>query len=241
MTKKNILFIASLAAVLSFTAFTGSVSAFSAEESGCTRPTEKNSEQIEAYKDCIREYKEKYIEQYQEKRRELKQEREEVKMQLEEKRAARCELTEGNVTKQIANFRESQSKHLQTYETLKERLANVIARLEEKGYDVAELQADLIVLEEKLAVLTEKFELFVIQLDEVSTIDCSTANGTFVAAMKEAKDALAEVRAATLDVKNYYVGTIKPDIVDLRNQIRLESKEDSRTLTPSSSASGQNE
>ena len=235
MTKKSTFIIASLFSLIGFLALTSTASAFSAEESGCTRPTEKNSEQIENYKDCIRDYKEKYREEHEEKVRELKREREEKKLELKENIAERCNLTEEKVDEKIEQFRESQAKHLERYEALKEKLANLIARLEENGYDVTELQNDLIVLEEKIAVLSEKFEAFVVQLEETADYECGNSDGNFVAAMKEAKDALAEVRTATLDVKTYYVETVKPDIVALRDQIRETSKEDSRMLKPSNS------
>ncbi|RJR27021.1 hypothetical protein C4561_04570 [candidate division WWE3 bacterium] len=238
MIKKNLtLIVASFVLLISAFA-THNVYAQSVEDSGCVPPREKNSESIAEYKECLRRYKQTFLEEYKTRQKEIKQEREEVKTQLQETRAERCDIVEGQMDARIDQYRAAQENHLARYTALKEKLANLITRLEEQGYDVTKLQEDLLVLEDKIAVLTQRFEEFVVQLEETTNFECGDSNGDFLTAMQESRNALSLVRQSALDVKNYYVNTVKQDIVALRDQIREVSKEDSRMLKPSSNTNG---
>ena len=238
MNKKNLTLIFASFALLVSTAAAQNVYAQSIEDSGCTPPREKNSETIAEYKECLKRYKQTFLEEYKTRQKEIKQEREEVKTQLKEARAERCDIVEGQMDARIDQYRAAQENHLERYTALKEKLSNLITRLEEQGYDVTTLQNDLIVLEEKIAVLSQRFEEFVVELEETTNFECGDSNGDFLTAMQESRNALALVRQAALDVKNYYVNTVKKDIIALRDQIREVSKEDSRMLKPSSNTNG---
>lgn len=145
----------------------------------------------------------------------------------------KCELITSRVDERVGKFDNNKGLHQQQYAKLKERLSNLITKLNEKGYDTSKLSSDLSTLNSKIEKFGTDYKTFTDKLKESRTYVCGASEGQFKTKLEEAKDLLKVVKQDSVDVRNYFKNTIKPDLQDLKNQ-RHEKKSETTTDTKSS-------
>lgn len=139
--------------------------------------------------------------------------------------ALRC----GNITSKadakVTKFEKNYTKHYETYIKLQDRLEEKITYWKGLGYNVDKLDEDLNTIQDKIAEYRKDYEAYMDKLDIVKAIDCDSTETDLTNTMKEAKDALKEVRKDVVDIKTFYWSTVRQDIMDLKKQIISNSEE----------------
>ena len=138
--------------------------------------------------------------------------------------ANRCEIITKNIDNRLARFNDNKNGHAIRYQELKTRLTNLISRLEQKGYDVSKLEADLTVLDTKIKKFADDYVTFIEQLKTTKGFACGQSQGAFADALSKAKDLLRLVRQDAMDIRDYYQTQIKPDLMALRAQKPLPTE-----------------
>lgn len=147
------------------------------------------------------------------------EERQKKHQEVREKvREKRCEHLEARITKRVSNFEKNKQKHIDRYNRLKTKLSNIITRLKNKGYDVAKLESDLKILDEKIKQYATDYNVFIDWLRESQDYACGQAKGVFKESVKKAREQLAVARESRKEVRRFYQEVIRQDIKDLRNQ-----------------------
>ncbi len=140
---------------------------------------------------------------------------EKLKLETPEERCAR-------ITKKIENkttgFDENKDRHYNAYKNLDDRLTKLSAKLKAKGYDVTELDADRVVLDEKISKFLTDYTAYMAKLGETKDYACGHSDGEFKGKLAEARALLKTVREDSQDIKNYFLNTIRPDIKKIRDQ-----------------------
>lgn len=131
----------------------------------------------------------------------------------------KCPTIESRIQMKIVNFDNNKIRHLNAYNNLKERLAKVESRLTDKGLDTTKLKSYLSVLSSKIDKFTNDYATYIDKLKEAQTFVCGKSKAQFLAKLKEARVVLKTVHQDILDIRSYYVNTIKPELQNLKQQI----------------------
>jgi len=137
----------------------------------------------------------------------------------------RCEAINKRVEGRISQFTEERDKHYMRFDNLRERLANLSAKAESTGFNVTDLNADIAILDTKIAKLKTDYALFIDKLAETRNFTCGHSEGQFKAALQAAKDQLNIVREDAKDIKEFYSTEIKADLKALKEQKRETMKQ----------------
>lgn len=132
----------------------------------------------------------------------------------------------------MTDFDNVKLKHLTVYDNLSARLDKIADRLEASGADVAALRADLAVLDEKIVKFTADYAVYVEKLKASQEFVCGRASSQFKTQLKETKIALQQVHKDAADIRNYFVSTIRVEIMKLRDIIKPNA-----TTTPARATS----
>ncbi len=133
-------------------------------------------------------------------------------------RERKCDVVQKKLEQRVATYREHRDDHIEKYETVKDRIKNIISKFNDKGYDTSELEADLVVLDGKIKKFQSDADAFFIKLEGANDYVCGDSEGKFRSGIREARDLLKVVREDAQDIKSYYQTTIKEDLENLRNQ-----------------------
>lgn len=132
---------------------------------------------------------------------------------------ARCPTIESRIQVKVGNFDNNKIRHMEAYANMKERLAKVDVKLTEKGLDTSKLKSELVVLDEKIKKFATDYSTYITKLKESQTSVCGQSEGKFLAKMKEARAGMKVVHQDALDIRAYYVNTIKPELQNLKKQL----------------------
>lgn len=132
--------------------------------------------------------------------------------------AARCAKIQEKIAAKSVGFDENKDRHYNAYKNLRDRMEKLVARLEAKGYDVADLKDDLSVLDTKIQKFADDYVAYQAKLGETKDYACGHSNGEFKTKLQEARAFLRTVREDSKDIKSYYLNTIKPELKEIRKQ-----------------------
>jgi hypothetical protein len=130
----------------------------------------------------------------------------------------RCDLVNAQIDRRITFFNARKDDILARQKRIAEHLTAFVDRLEEMGYDVSEVRNDLEMLQQMIAASDGDYAAFIEKLEATKEFDCEDPDGAFVAAVREAREALETYRASVKENRTFIRETIRPDIQALREQ-----------------------
>jgi hypothetical protein len=189
-------------------------------------PARKSSETIEEYKARVREEKQQYLEEYKERLREEKQtmmedsslSNEDAEKTREQVRDRVCENIEEKIDLKVARFQDNVDLHVEKYNRLKTRLAEIMLNLEEKGYDVDNLSEHLDELDELILDYAQAYSDFIDSLIFTRGFACGESEGDFRDNLRESRELLVIAKQKRAAIREFYVEVIRKDIKELRQQ-----------------------
>lgn len=171
-------------------------------------------------KEANQERKEEILQKAEQRKEERQNAIEERKQMVEEKRAKVCENIQKRVETRIVRYEKNKNAHQNVFSNMLSRLKNAIERFKQMGLETQKLEADLAVLEEKISNLYKVHDVFISELKITQDHACGGSEGEFRSKLGQARKMAPEVRAAILDVREYYVSVIRQDLLDLRVQLQ---------------------
>lgn len=139
----------------------------------------------------------------------------------------RCEAVNHRVEGRIAHF-ESEDPHFKRVTKLNESLQMIATKAKEKGLNTSLLEADLLVLNEKIATFQDDYALFIQKLKDTRNYTCGHSEGQYKAALNESKAQLRIVKQDADDIKEFVKTTIKDDLSFLREGAKERHEEKRR-------------
>ncbi|TAK95316.1 hypothetical protein EPO05_04470 [Patescibacteria group bacterium] len=130
----------------------------------------------------------------------------------------RCEKAVVKIGERLNKIEKYQESHMVAYQNLVDRLTALAERLKLKGYDVATLEADIVVLKEKIQSFSTQYDTCKVDVEELKDWDCATKHGDFKDQVKANRQCLKDVHLASKAVRSYYFSQIRPDIKAIRQQ-----------------------
>lgn len=135
----------------------------------------------------------------------------------------RCENVTARIQNRIRQYDENKDRHIDNYNKIKDRLSETANSLEDKGYDVSELRNDLQTLDSMIKEFGQNYTAFVNTLNESESLACGESEGAFKGKVEESRGQLRNSREQAKEIRDYIQNVIRPDLVDLREQIKAEN------------------
>lgn len=130
----------------------------------------------------------------------------------------RCSIATSKVDLLITRYNNNKDRHINRYNTAKDKIQKSVETLEKNGYDVTTLKADLKTWDAMIVKIGTETAQVITELNKSKEYVCGKSQGSYVDSLQKAKRELADVRQASLDVRNYYQNTIRKDLNDLKAQ-----------------------
>jgi hypothetical protein len=158
-----------------------------------------------------------------------KEERETAKEERQAAKEEKCKNVGSRIEAKMNKYENGNISVEDVHKRLKERIRNMITRLENNGIDAGKLEDDLAVLEQKINQVASSYDTFIAGLEETKTYACGESQGQFRTKLQEAKKLMANVRTGRQETMSYITKTIIPDIKALREQLKTKIEEQNQT------------
>jgi archaellum component FlaC len=149
--------------------------------------------------------------------------REAIKEKVEERIEAKCDKADNIIAKIIEHYTSTRREHVEKFNTFRKKYDEMVSTLGTKGYNVSELKKYSKNLETKISTYATDLNAFMQSLKESQQLACGESNGKYLEAVKASKELLKKVRTDIQEIKNYYHDTIRPAVINLKNEVK-ESK-----------------
>jgi len=140
------------------------------------------------------------------------------KEKKEEHVQTRCEKVLGRIDTRISNYEKNKNRHTNVYSNVVEKLTDISQKLEDKGYDVAQLTEDLGEFDALALEYAAAYDEFIALLGATKDHECGESEGAFKDALKSSGEQLKTVKTKRHNVRAFYTQTIREDIKDIRVQ-----------------------
>jgi chromosome segregation ATPase len=134
---------------------------------------------------------------------------------LESIQKARCDKITAAMENRINSFEKRKSNHETAYDNLKSRLSTLVSKLDVRGYEVADLKAEISTLGNKVDKLKGDYDAFLSKLNEIKSYACDHTDAEVKVKLGESRALLKTVRNDSNDIHNYFKTVIRPDIAQL--------------------------
>lgn len=168
---------------------------------------------------------------------EMKEKMEEKKTEIQEKKdeivQKRCDIVTKRIDNRISTFYDRKEYHVYRYKTVKERVVNLVARLEDEGYDVTELKEKLQTLDEKIKEAAVLYENFIASLESAKDFECGKSEGSFAGAVQKSSTEIKTFRDKMIEIREYFTKEIRPLLEEIKKEILNNKQAETEESTSS--------
>ena len=142
----------------------------------------------------------------------------EMQAKQEEMQAQKCARIQERVSERTGKVNDVKEKHMSVYKNMVNRISKFIERLSGQGYDVSKIEADLVVLNEKIQKFSTDYSAQTMKLGETKQFACDRSDDEFKSKLTEVRKMSELVRADAMEIRKYMQETVRVDIQALRKQ-----------------------
>lgn len=148
--------------------------------------------------------------------------REELLLKL---RKQRCERITERVQNKINGYEKNREKHVIRYRNIEKRFEKLITELKKLNIDTTKLENEIGEYKNLVNIFLEKYNKFVDSIKGAKNYACNEDDNVkgFKGSVEKSRIYLKEAREAGKEIHIYYKETLKPTLIELKNQY-LESK-----------------
>ncbi len=167
--------------------------------------------------DDIQENREEITQNREEIRQDIEESREELREQRDENITQRCENAVNRIDTIIQRYNENRLRYVNRYNALFARLNNLSAFLDENNVDTLNLSNQISELNSLVADFNSNVDLTISNLENSKNFVCGESQGEYRAVIAEAKGALLETRSTAIEINQYFLFTIVPELEEIRD------------------------
>lgn len=127
-----------------------------------------------------------------------------------------CEQVGTRIDFHLERYEERKDDFVQRVERSIVKLKEINSRLKARGCDTTKLEADYQNLGSQLSVWVNDYNTFINLLNESKTLACGESQGAYRDKVNQARNQLRTVREKGIEMRNFYSGTIRPDVEALK-------------------------
>jgi hypothetical protein len=144
----------------------------------------------------------------------LEQAQEKVQERIEQ----RCTVLNQKVELTLTRYTNNLPRHKATYQSMQQKVEQLLAKAKAAGKDTAELEADLTVFRGKVQTYAGQVDAVMKQLEVTKQYNCGSSEGQFRAALIEARRLAQQAHQTGLDLRLYYQKEIRADLNTLKSR-----------------------
>ncbi|MFW5703971.1 MAG: hypothetical protein ACOCXQ_03970 [Patescibacteria group bacterium] len=134
-----------------------------------------------------------------------------------------CERFTTRIDQIITRYDANHNRNVQRYERLIKRLQKLDEIFTGRGYDTNELQTAIEGLNERVTQVNESYGIFITELRDTQDFECGESDGSFQEAAEESRQQLQVIREQVQEVRRYYLTTVRPAIISLREEVAAQN------------------
>lgn len=137
----------------------------------------------------------------------------------EERVEERCSRVGERVDALIQRYEENKERHVARYESIANRVGDLLARVEEAGYDTTEVRLALNKMIENKQAFVARYTNFIASLEESKQYACGDSEGQFVNALQSAREQLQLARQEAVQARETANTQLREALDNLRAEI----------------------
>lgn len=168
--------------------------------------------------------------------------KEKIVLKREVVKVKQCEVVEAKVEGKTVKLNENHENRLDSFKKTRDKLQKFITRLEDKGYDVEALRADLVTYDAKVSKYKSDYSTYLTLLRETKQFTCNNSESEFKAKLQAAREQQKVVQQDSVDTRTFYAKTFRAHTIDIKKQTALvegDSAEEA-TTTNTTTIGGEN-
>lgn len=131
----------------------------------------------------------------------------------------RCAAAQGQLRAAEARIQGVETRRMNAYGNLVDRLRGLTERLAEQGVDTVKLQSQIAELELKIANFQTRVADYRLAVADLGAMDCAADPEAFWATLHAARTNRAATAETALAIRDYVIGTIKLTLQDIKAQL----------------------
>lgn len=143
---------------------------------------------------------------------------------IKEQRDKICKNTQDRVNERWTKYYEKRMNRVESMDKGIKSLEKIIEFYKSKGLNTANLEADLVALKALVGEYKTEYLKFLDALEVAKTLPCANHEGEFLPKLKAAKDQWLVVKQKAESIRDYYQGTVKKHLEELRTQLPVKKK-----------------
>lgn len=132
----------------------------------------------------------------------------------------RCDIVTKNIDTQISKYNQFKQRHVERYESTKTKVKAAVEKAKDSGANTSKLESDLVNLDSQIKNFASDYAKFISTLEQSKQYVCGDASAQFKDALQEARSKLIVVRQDTANIRNYVQTVVRPDIQEVRQQLK---------------------
>jgi hypothetical protein len=144
---------------------------------------------------------------------------EEIKKGEQDKIRLRCSVAQANAKILATRLASVQKKRGEAYDKILGDLNVLLGKLENQAYETTALKENITTLQTKVDTYKTGMNNYYLAVNDLATIDCPTDPVAFAAALQASRKAHQAVQPQMTDIRAYITNTVKPTLVQVREQI----------------------
>lgn len=134
----------------------------------------------------------------------------------------RCESAQKKVTTLETIVGERAKRRNTAYDTLLDRLNNLVTKLQAKNVDTTELEQEIATLEMKIAQFKTNLTTYRQSISDLSSLACKDDPSAFKSLLEQARAQRETVKTDAEAIKEYFKETIKPTLEEIRTALEAQ-------------------
>ncbi len=132
----------------------------------------------------------------------------------------RCNLVNSKISLLITRYENNKQRHILKYEKIKERMIGINKILKSRGCDTSKVENDYQKLDTMIVEFSKEYNNFINLLKTTQNYVCGKSQGDYLKSLNQARQQLIIVRQKSLDIRNFWQGTIRQDLIQLKEQCK---------------------
>ena len=138
--------------------------------------------------------------------------------------AARCTIAEARIQTRIERIQRVQDSQLAVYQKAIDTAKTIQTQAQDNQYDTTAIDAAIGKVEASYALAKSNFETYVASLTTTQGFACGQSEGQFLAALKDSRAALTEVRTSTLQLRADIRGGLLPSLKEYSSSLKAQTE-----------------
>ena len=135
----------------------------------------------------------------------------------------KCESVQAKLQERVDKFADIKNNRSRRYQNIYDKTQTLVDRLEDQEIDTSQIRTDARQLKGKVEILVADATVYETALNHAKEVACD-GNERLRPALEKTRNAIRQLAQDAKDIEDFYKLTIRPDLLDLKNQLENSSE-----------------